>query len=117
MVGALRAAHKRGGLQQLEVLHLYNNQMGDETATALAALLEAGGMPKLKTLLLNSNRIARGRDGWRSPPPSGAGRCRRARRSTSLAIWAARPRCRRRRRSAGAWRSAGELAAHAVSLI
>ena len=57
LVGALRAAHERGGLQQLEVLNLYNNQMGDETATALAALLEAGAMPKLKRLYLSGNRI------------------------------------------------------------
>ena len=61
LVGALRAAHERGGLQQLEELHLYNNQLGDETATALASLLEAGAMPKLKGLYLGSylgsNRI------------------------------------------------------------
>ena len=31
--------------------------MGDETAAALASLLEAGAMPKLKTLRLDSNRI------------------------------------------------------------
>merc|ERR1719183_183174 len=28
LVGALRAAHARGGLQQLEELYLYSNQMG-----------------------------------------------------------------------------------------
>ena len=50
LVGALRAAHERGGLQQLEKLDLSINQMGDETATALAALLEAGAMPKLEVL-------------------------------------------------------------------
>ena len=57
LVGALRAAHERGGLQQLEKLHLGSNQMGDETAAALASLLEAGAMPKLKTLFLGSNQI------------------------------------------------------------
>ena len=57
LVGALRAAHERGGLQQLEELHLFDNQMGDETAAALAALLEAGAMPKLKELGLYRNRI------------------------------------------------------------
>ena len=57
LVGALRAAHERGGLQQLEVLYLGFNQMGDETAAALAALLEAGAMPKLKRLGLNRNQI------------------------------------------------------------
>ena len=57
LVGALRAAHARGGLQQLEDLFLHSNQMGDETATALAALLEAGAMPKLKELYLSHNRI------------------------------------------------------------
>ena len=34
LVGALRAAHERGGLQQLETLHVEYNQMGDETAAA-----------------------------------------------------------------------------------
>ena len=57
LVGALRAAHERGGLQKLEGLYLGGNQMGDETAAALAALLEAGAMPKLKTLVLGDNRI------------------------------------------------------------
>ena len=57
LVGALRAAHARGGLQQLEELRLGSNQMGDETAAALAALLEAGAMPKLKRLGLSRNQI------------------------------------------------------------
>ena len=57
LVGALRAAHERGGLQQLKELLLFGSQLGDETAGALAALLEAGAMPKLKTLYLHSNRI------------------------------------------------------------
>ena len=57
LVGALRAAHERGGLQQLEELMLFDNQMGDETAAALASLLEAGAMPKLKELGLNCNQI------------------------------------------------------------
>ena len=57
LVGALRAAHARGGLQQLETLWLGYNRMGDETAAALAALLEAGAMPKLKELGLDSNQI------------------------------------------------------------
>ena len=57
LVGALRAAHERGGLQQLEELYLHSNQTGDETAAALAALLEAGAMPKLKFLDLASNEI------------------------------------------------------------
>ena len=48
LVGALRAAHERGGLQQLEGLYLDDNRMGDETAAALASLLEAGAMPKLE---------------------------------------------------------------------
>ena len=39
LVGALRAAHERGGLQQLKKLYLSGNQMGDETAAALASLL------------------------------------------------------------------------------
>ena len=57
LVGALRAAHERGGLQQLERLNLDTNQMGDETAAALASLLEAGAMPKLKELGLERNQI------------------------------------------------------------
>ena len=57
LVGALRAAHARGGLQQLETLHLGGNRMGDETAAALASLLEAGAMPKLKELRLGRNQI------------------------------------------------------------
>ena len=57
LVGALRAAHERGGLQQLVRLNLFDNQMGDETAAALASLLEAGAMPKLKELGLNRNQI------------------------------------------------------------
>ena len=57
LVGALRAAHERGGLQKLEKLILNGNQMGDETAAALASLLEAGAMPKLKRLYLEGNRI------------------------------------------------------------
>ena len=57
LVGALRAAHERGGLQQLETLYLASNQMGDETAAALASLLEAGAMPKLETLNLSYNQI------------------------------------------------------------
>ena len=57
LVGALRAAHERGGLQQLETLYLSNNQMGDETAAALTALLEAGAMPKLEVLGLFDNQI------------------------------------------------------------
>ena len=57
LVGALRAAHERGGLQQLETLNLGTNRMGDETAAALASLLEAGAMPKLETLGLAGNRI------------------------------------------------------------
>ena len=64
MVGALRAAHERGGLQQLETLNLRGetlnlraNRMGDETAAALASLLEAGAMPKLKELYLDDNQI------------------------------------------------------------
>ena len=57
LVGALRAAHERGGLQQLETLNLDNNQMGDETAAALASLLEAGAMPTLKALNLRDNQI------------------------------------------------------------
>ena len=57
LVGALRAAHERGGLQKLETLHLYGNRMGDETAAALASLLEAGAMPTLKELRLDNNQI------------------------------------------------------------
>ena len=57
LVGALRAAHERGGLQQLEKLWLRSNRMGDETAAALASLLEAGAMPKLTGLFLGSNQI------------------------------------------------------------
>ena len=57
LVGALRAAHERGGLQQLEMLNLDTNQMGDETAAALASLLEAGAMPKLEELDLMRNQI------------------------------------------------------------
>ena len=57
LVGALRAAHERGGLQQLEVLWLGGNRMGDETAAALASLLEAGAMPKLTGLTLRRNQI------------------------------------------------------------
>ena len=57
LVGALRAAHERGGLQKLEVLDLGENKMGDKTAKALAALLKAGAMPKLKELRLALNQI------------------------------------------------------------
>ena len=57
LVGALRAAHERGGLQKLVRLNLTGNTMGDETAAALASLLEAGAMPKLKTLHLRRNQI------------------------------------------------------------
>ena len=57
LVGTLRAAHERGGLQKLETLGLDDNRMGDETAAALASLLEAGAMPKLETLGLDGNRI------------------------------------------------------------
>ena len=39
------------------MLWLGGNQMGDETATALAALLEAGAMPKLERLAIGYNRI------------------------------------------------------------
>ena len=38
-------------------LNLGTNQMGDETAAALASLLEAGAMPKLKVLWLGTNQI------------------------------------------------------------
>ena len=54
---ALRAAHAGGGLRKLEKLYLGYNQMGDETAAALASLLEGGAMPKLKSLSLRDNRI------------------------------------------------------------
>ena len=54
---ALRAAHAGGGLRKLEVLNLYNNQMGDGAAAALAALLEEGAMPNLKKLDLMYNQI------------------------------------------------------------
>ena len=47
----------KGALPSLEGLGLSDNRMGDETAAALAALLEAGAMPKLKRLDLHSNRI------------------------------------------------------------
>ena len=57
LVGALRAAHERGGLQKLEGLYLYSNRMGDETAAALVSLLVAGAMPKLKILALQRNQI------------------------------------------------------------
>jgi len=90
LVGALRAAHARGGLQQLEELYLFNNQMGDETAAALAALLEAGAMPKLKRLKLDGNQI--GKAGMAALASAEAGRCHRARSLSSMAIRAARPR-------------------------
>ena len=57
LVGALRVAHARGGLQKLVKLNLGANEMGDETAAALASLLEAGAMPKLQNLYLWDNRI------------------------------------------------------------
>ena len=57
LVGALRAAHARGGLQKLELLSLSGNRMGDETAAALASLLEAGAMSKLEVLNLQRNQI------------------------------------------------------------
>ena len=41
----------------MEQLWLNENQMGDETAAALASLLEAGAMPKLTGLGLNRNQI------------------------------------------------------------
>ena len=55
---ALRAAHAGGGLRKLEALWLYNNQMGDGAAAALAALLEEGAMPNLKALDLRHNQIS-----------------------------------------------------------
>ena len=55
--GALRAAHAHGGLQQLKEFWLGQNKLGDETATALALLLEAGAMQKLKELNLSRNQI------------------------------------------------------------
>ncbi len=55
---ALRAAHADGGLRKLETLSLESNRMGDGAAAALAALLEEGAMPNLKALYLNNNQIA-----------------------------------------------------------
>ena len=55
---ALRSAHAHGGLRELEVLSLYENKLGDETAAALAALVqEEGALPKLKTLFLGGNQL------------------------------------------------------------
>ena len=54
---ALRAAHADGGLRKLQELILYDNQMGDGAAAALAALLEEGAMPNLWELRLDDNQI------------------------------------------------------------
>ena len=105
LCAALRAAHAGGGLRKLETLMLSDNQMGDGAAAALAALLEEGAMPNLETLVLDNNQISdAGAGSPRSPPPSGAARCRRARRSNSMAIRAAAPPCGRRWRRPSARR-------------
>ena len=55
---ALRSAHAHGGLRELEELSLGGNKLGDETAAALAALVqEEGALPKLKSLNLGNNQI------------------------------------------------------------
>ena len=55
---ALRSAHAHGGLRELEKLFLNGNKLGDETAAALAALVqEEGALPKLKTLDLRINQL------------------------------------------------------------
>ena len=55
---ALRSAHAHGGLRELEGLYLGGNKLGDETAAALAALVqEEGALPKLKTLDLRINQL------------------------------------------------------------
>ena len=55
---ALRSAHAHGGLRELEVLSLGGNKLGDQTAAALAALVqEEGALPKLERLFLNGNQL------------------------------------------------------------
>ena len=55
---ALRSAHAHGGLRELERLNLARNKLGDETAAALAALVqEEGALPKLETLNLFDNQL------------------------------------------------------------
>eukprot|EP00964_Phaeocystis_antarctica_P103290 scaffold68571_cov57-Phaeocystis_antarctica.AAC.1 len=55
---ALRAAHAGGGLRKLETLNLESNKMCDGAMVALAALLEEGAMPNLKELWLCNNQIS-----------------------------------------------------------
>jgi len=55
---ALRSAHAHGGLRELERLELSGNKLGDQTAAALAALVqEEGALPKLKMLDLYDNQL------------------------------------------------------------
>ena len=55
---ALRSAHAHGGLRELETLRLDGNKLGDQTAAALAALVqEEGALPKLEVLNLNDNQL------------------------------------------------------------
>ena len=55
---ALRSAHAHGGLRELEALRLNGNNLGDETAAALAALVqEEGALPKLRVLYLGDNQL------------------------------------------------------------
>ena len=55
---ALRSAHAHGGLRELETLDLDRNKLGDQTAAALAALVqEEGALPKLERLGLEGNQL------------------------------------------------------------
>ena len=56
---ALRFSHRRGGLKKLQALFLNGNAMGDETVTALAALLEEheGALAAVERVYLSDNAI------------------------------------------------------------
>ena len=104
VIEALRAAHAGGGLRKVETLSLAGNQMGDGAAAALAALLEEGAMPNLECADPQQATRSPTTGSPRSPPRSGAARCRRARGSTSMAIRAAAPPWTRRWRRPSARR-------------
>ena len=55
---ALAAAFAEGALPKLETLNLYDNQIGDEGAVALAEAVGKGALPELKTLNLGGNKLS-----------------------------------------------------------
>ena len=55
---ALAAAFAEGAMPKLERLILYRNQIGDEGAVALAEAVGKGALPELKELDLRSNKLS-----------------------------------------------------------